>query len=215
MTTSSDVPAGTPQAQAADEATLAQQRLVEALRSGDGDAFATLVRDYGPAMLATARRMLGNEDDARDALQESLLAAFRSIATFAARAQLSTWLHRIVVNTVLMKLRSRRSRPECALDDLLPRFQEDGHHVDPPCPWSDHAERDLMRGENKELLWAAMDRLPAAAREVLVLRDIEDLSTEAAAQVLGITANAVKIRLHRARQALRTLLDRHFKDQQP
>lgn len=193
-------------------AAAADQQLLAGLRRGDGAAFEQLIRDHGRPLLATARRMLGNEEDARDAFQEAMLAVFKAAAEFEGRSRLATWLHRILLNSVLMKLRRSRCRPECSIEDLLPRFQPDGHHYEPPCPWSDRAGEELDRAENKTLLWAALDRLPAAYREVIVLRDIEDLSTEAAAQVLGVTANAVKIRLHRARQGLRTLLDRHYQE---
>lgn len=189
-----------------------EQVLLVALRRGDGDAFAVMVREYGRQMLATARRLLVNEEDARDALQEACLAAFRGIGSFEGKSRLATWLHRLVVNCALMKLRSRRSRPEYSIDDLLPRFQEDGHHLEPLSPWSEHAATELERQENRAVLWAAIGALPASYREVVVLRDIEELSTEETGRMLGITANAVKIRLHRARQALRTLLDRHMRD---
>lgn len=187
--------------------------LIVALRGGEPAAFETLVRDQAPALLATARRMLGNEEDACDALQDAFLSAFRTIGSFESKCRLSTWLHRVVVNSALMKLRSRRCRPESSIEDLLPRFHEDGHHVEPLCPWGDEAERSLQSSESRALVWSAIDRLPASYREVVVLRDIEGLSTEQTASLLGTTANAVKIRLHRARQGLRTLLDHHFRDE--
>ena len=180
--------------------------LVLRLQRGDDDAFAMLVQDYGAPLLAVARRMLGNEDDAHDALQETFLSAFRAIGSFERKSRLSTWLHRVAVNAALMKLRSRRRKRECALDDLLPRFTDDGHHVEPPCPFSDAAMRSLQSEESRAILWRGLDQLPPAYREVIVLRDIEGLTTEEAGRSLGITGNATKIRLHRARQALRTLL---------
>ncbi|HEX5050692.1 MAG TPA: sigma-70 family RNA polymerase sigma factor [Planctomycetota bacterium] len=186
--------------------------LVQALQRGCDDAFARLVRQHGPQMFATARRLLGNEDDARDCLQEMFLSAFRSIGAFEAKSRLTTWLHRIVVNTALMKLRSRRCRPECGIEDLLPGFTDDGHHLEPPCPWSGQALLALQSAESQVLVRQAIDQLPPTYREVVVLRDIEGLSTEATARLLGATVNAVKIRLHRARQALRTMLDRRLED---
>ncbi|HKR66556.1 MAG TPA: sigma-70 family RNA polymerase sigma factor, partial [Thermoanaerobaculia bacterium] len=89
----------------------------------------------------------------------------------------------------------------------LPRFQEDGHELTPSVRWSEPADAMLERAELSGIVRAAIDMLPDAYRVVLLMRDIEELSTEEVAEMLGITANAVKIRLHRARQALRTLLD--------
>ena len=96
------------------------------LRGGDDDAFATLVHQYGGRMLATARRLLRSEEDAKDAVQEAFVSAARAIDGFAGDARLSTWLHRIVMNTALMKLRSRRRRAEEPIDDLRPRFDAEG-----------------------------------------------------------------------------------------
>jgi RNA polymerase sigma-70 factor (ECF subfamily) len=208
-------PVPPPQREAVATVPPAEPSLVAALQRGEADAFATLVREHAPQLLATARRMLGNEEDARDALQEGFASAFRGIGGFAGKCRLATWLHRIVVNMALMKLRSRRSRPEASFEELQPRFHDDGHHVEPPCPWSERAIERLQSVESRAILRDAIDQLPAVHREVVVLRDIEQLSTEEVSELLGSTPNAVKIRLHRARQALRTLLDRHLQDLLP
>jgi len=187
--------------------------LVARLRAGDAQAFEMLVRQHGGRMLATARRMMPNEDDARDVVQEALLSAFRSIQAFEGAARLSTWLHRIVVNAALMKLRSRRRRREESIEELLPRFDEDGHFAEPVAPWEAEAEALLEGRETRAMVRRAIDRLPENYRTVLVLRDIEELDTEETAAALGIQPNAVKTRLHRARQALRTLLEREMHGQ--
>jgi RNA polymerase sigma-70 factor (ECF subfamily) len=184
--------------------------LVARLREGDTAAFETLVREHGGRMLATARRFVANEDDARDVLQDAFLAAFRSIDGFAGAARLSTWLHRIVVNAALMRLRSRKRRREEPIDGLLPRFEEDGHWVEPPALWDEPTDDVVERAETRATVRKAIDRLPANYRTVLLLRDVEELDTDEAAALLGVTPNAVKTRLHRARQALRTLLEREF-----
>jgi RNA polymerase sigma-70 factor (ECF subfamily) len=159
-------------------------------------------------MLAAARRVVSVEDDARDVVQEALLSAFRSIRSFEGTARLSTWLHRIVINAGRMKLRSRRRRREDPIDDLLPRFVEDGHFAEPVAQWEGEAETLLERHETRTMVRRAIDRLPENYRSVLILRDIEELDTDETAAALGIMPNAVKTRLHRARQALRTLLER-------
>ena len=181
--------------------------LVARLQAGDGGAFETLVRSQTPVLLRVARRLMQSEEDARDALQDAFVSAFRSIGRFASNAQLSTWLYRIQINACLMKLRSQRRRPEQDIEQFLPRFIEDGHQVEPSVPWFESAETILQRAELCRLVRQSIDRLADTYRMVLLLRDIEELSTEETAEILGITANAVKIRLHRARQALRALLD--------
>jgi RNA polymerase sigma-70 factor (ECF subfamily) len=186
--------------------------LISALRAGEDAAFEKLVRSYSARLLAVARRMLQDEDDARDAVQEAFLSAFRSISRFRADSRVSTWLHRIVVNTCLMKLRSRRRRPETSIEDLLPRYLEDGHHADAPVEWSEAAESALEREEIRSLVHTSIGQLPETYRTVLLLRDIEELDTEETARMLEVSANAIKIRLHRARQALRGLLDPHMRE---
>jgi len=185
--------------------------LVAGLAAGDERLFEGLVREQGPRLLAVARRFLKNEEDARDAVQEAFLSALRSISKFERSSKLSTWLHRIAVNCCLMRLRSRRRKPEQPIEDFLPRFADDGHQVHPSFAWKGSAEELLQQGETRKLVREAIDRLPDSYRSVLLLRDIEELSTEEAARLLEVSENAVKIRLHRARQALRGLLDVHFR----
>lgn len=181
--------------------------LVARLQRGDDAAFEAVVRLYGGRLLSVARRLLGNDADAQDAVQDAFVRAFKAIGTFEARAQLSTWLHRIVVNTALMKLRERQRKPTSSIEELLPNFIDDGHQTVASRDWSDAL---LERKETAGLVREAIAMLPDQYREVLVLRDIEDRDTAETADLLGTTPNAVKVRLHRARQALRTLLDREF-----
>jgi RNA polymerase sigma-70 factor, ECF subfamily len=184
--------------------------LVARLQAGDAEAYETLVRVHGGRLLSVARRFLPNTEDAQDAVQEAFIKAFRAIGTFQERAQLQTWLHRIVVNTALMKIRSRRRRPEESIEDLLPTFQVDGHQTTESREWSDAV---FERKETASVVRRAIARLPDAYRVVLTLRDIEERDTLETAAALGTTTTVVKVRLHRARQALRTLLDREFEDQ--
>ena len=181
--------------------------LVARLQAGDPDAYEALVRAHGGRLLSVARRFLSNNEDAQDAVQEAFIKAFRAIGTFEERAQLHTWLHRIVVNTALMKIRSQRRRPEDSIDDLLPAFQADGHQATESHEWSDAL---LERKETAAKVRQAIAQLPDQYRVVLMLRDIEERDTLETATALGTTTTVVKVRLHRARQALRTLLDREF-----
>jgi RNA polymerase sigma-70 factor (ECF subfamily) len=185
--------------------------LLARLRCGEEDACEELVRTHGGRLLAVARRMLRNEEDAKDAMQQAFLSAFRALPGFNGQSQISTWLHRIVVNTALMKLRSRSRRPEESIEELLPRFQEDGHHAETWSDWGVSADRLLQQRETRERVRVAIDQLPESYRTVLLLRDIEEIDTARTAELLGLTANAVKIKLHRARQALARLLESEFR----
>lgn len=188
-----------------------ERALLAALRSGKDGAYHHLVTRHTPTMLAVARRILTAEEDARDAVQEAFLSVFKSIASFEGGSKLSTWLHRIVVNASLMKLRARRRLQEAPIDDLLPTFRDDGHPAQPAARWRDAAS-EAQRRETRELVRQAIEALPDIYRTVLLLRDIEEFSTEETAELLEINANAVKTRLHRARLALRTLLDPHMRE---
>jgi RNA polymerase sigma-70 factor, ECF subfamily len=183
---------------------------IDRLKAGDERAFESLVRTYGGRMLMVARRYVGNDEDAKDVVQTAYLSAFRALSQFEGTAQLSTWLHRIVVNTALMKLRSRCRRPEESIDDLLPAFQQDGHHVEQFADWCVPADQLIERKEARATVRACIEQLPDNYRGVLLLRDIEELSTQEVAAMLAMTPTAVKVRLHRARQALSTLLRKHY-----
>jgi RNA polymerase sigma-70 factor (ECF subfamily) len=194
----------------------AERDLLSRLRRGDDGAFERLVREQGGRLLSVARRFLRDEEEARDAVQECFLSAYRALDRFDQASRLSTWLHRIVINACLMRLRSRRRKPEDSIEDLLPKFQDDGHQINHPTPeWEGSAETLLARSQTRSIVRQAIDRLPESYRAVLLLRDIEELSTEETAKSLGLTENAVKIRLHRARQALRGLLEPQFRRTAP
>lgn len=179
-----------------------ESETVSQLRRGDAAAYEALVRAHGARMLAVARRLLRNEEEARDAVQEAFLSAFRGIERFRGGCRLSTWLFRIVTNVALMKLRSASRRPLESIEDLMPVFDADGHHVHRSTAPTDSAELQLIRSEQLARMRAAIARLPAQYRSVVVMRDLLELSTAEVARTLGITDNAVKIRLHRARLAL-------------
>ncbi len=187
-----------------------QTNLLERLRAGQDAAFDELTELTAGRMLAVARRMMSSEDDAHDAVQEAFLSAFKALGAFDGRSQLTTWLHRITVNACLMKLRSQRRRPETLIGDLLPQFLEDGHQRQSSRRWKPAQQAGIEQAELRSLIRSKIDELPELYREVLLLRDIEELDTEQTGEILGLTTAAVKTRLHRARQALRTLLDPHF-----
>lgn len=184
--------------------------LIEGLKTGDEAVFETLVRTYGGRLLAVARRMLHNDEDARDAVQDAFINAFRKRDSFKGDSQISTWLHAIVVNSSLMKLRTRRRKAEEAIEDYLPRFLPDGHHTEMFPSWTEPVDVALSRKETAQMVRQAIEELPETYRSVVLLRDIEGLSTEETAKIVNTTPNAVKIRLHRGRLALRTLIAPHL-----
>jgi RNA polymerase sigma-70 factor (ECF subfamily) len=185
--------------------------LLARMQAGDDGAFETCVRTYCGQMLLVARRILRNDEDANDAVQDAFLSAFKGIGQFKGQSRLGTWLHRIVVNAALGRLRTRQRHPEKSIEDLLPHFGEGEHQLDPPVPWETAPDTNLQRQESCALVRDCIDKLPEDYRTVLLLRDIEGLDTEETAQVLGTGPGVVKTRLHRARQALRSLLDPHFR----
>jgi RNA polymerase sigma-70 factor (ECF subfamily) len=184
----------------------AEQALPDAIRAGDPEAFEDLVRRNTPRLLSVTRRILKNDDEAREAVQQAFIAAFKSREQFHGESQPSTWLHRIAVNKALDLMRARERRHEDSIDDLLPRFLPDGHHAERFAVWPEPIEEQIDRDRQAVVIREAIDHLPDTFRIVLLLRDIEEMSTEETAQALGVTPNAVKLRLHRARMALRTLL---------
>lgn len=184
----------------------AESSLLERLRAGDDAAYDQVVREHGGRMLSTARRLLRGEEDARDAVQDAFLSAFRAIDGFAGGSKLSTWLHRIVVNACLMKLRSKSRRPEDSIEDLLPRYDDSGHRLEESRDWAMPGDAALERSQTRALVRRCIDALPETYRTVLLLRDIEDLDNDEIAAILGVNANTIKIRVHRARQALRGLI---------
>ena len=188
----------------------ANATLVARLRAGEEAAFELMVRAHASRMLSVARRFFSSEEDALDVVQEAFLAAFRHVEGFQEGSLLSTWLHRITVNAALMRLRSSRRRPEEPIDELLPQFDDRGLSTHLPREWTGHAHELLEREEDRKFVRASIHKLPESYRLVLLLRDIDEWDTHETADLLGLTTGAVKVRLHRARLALRNLLAARF-----
>lgn len=180
--------------------------LLARLQSGDAVSCEQFVRSRIAGALTVARRILGREADAEEAVQDAFLSFFKSLDGFRSDAALSTWLHRIVINASLMKRRALKRHKESSIDDLLPRFSDDGHRLRSASAQStsDNAENNELRAVVRKKI----DELPDDYRNVILLRDIEQLDTEETARLLGDSPGAVKTRLHRARMALRTLLEK-------
>jgi RNA polymerase sigma-70 factor (ECF subfamily) len=182
------------------------QDLLSGLRAGSDTSYEEIVRRYGGRMLGVAIRILRDPEDARDCVQEAFLQAFKSIERFEGRSSVGTWLHRIAVNSALLKLRSRGRRNEGSLDELMPEFDEYECRIQRGGEGGESAETLASRKEIRAAVREAIDKLPEDYRTVLLLRDIEELDTRETAEALRIGPGAVKTRLHRARAALRKVL---------
>ena len=184
--------------------------LIQAAMGGDPDAFEGLVRPHLGMLFRVIDRILGNEAESQDALQDALLTLHRELPRFHGASKFSTWAYRICVNQALMARRKRVRRREDAIEDLMPRFGDDGHHmnVDTLIDWSEDAEAQMMveLDELKARVRMGLDRLSDDQRAVFVLRDLEGWNTEEIAEHLGLTRELVRQRVHRARLALRALL---------
>src|SRR5580704_1377305 len=177
-----------------------EDKLIRAGQKGDSQAVETLFRRYQRPLFQTALRVLGNTEDAEDALQDGLLSAYRNMNRFEGRSQFSTWLTRIVINAALMRPRSAKARPAVSLDeppreDELPineRFAAEGSNP----------EQVFAGTELREMISENLDELSPLLRTAFVLREVEGYSTGEAAKKLGVTENTLKARLWRARHQL-------------
>jgi len=187
-------------------------RLVERLQAGDATALEGLMERYSSRLYRLAFGITRNARDAEEVLQDVFLTVFRKIGSFEQRAKLGTWLYRVATNTALNKRRGLAATVEVALDDLLPTYLDDGHRAGDRSflltDWSETPEEELLAGEGRAALDRALAMLPDGYRAVLVLRDVDGLSTEEAADALGESVSSVKSRLHRARMALLEVITR-------
>lgn len=185
--------------------------LVQRAQAGDSVAFGELVRKYEGKVYRLAKNITRNDEDAEDVLQDAFLKAYEHLGNFQGNSKFYTWLVRIAVNEALMKLRKRKSDRSVPLDEPV-ELGEDTVTRE-IAVWEDNPEQRYSREEMGAILNEAVDSLKPDFRTVFVLRDIEELSTEETADVLGISVPAVKSRLLRARLALREKLTRKFKRQ--
>jgi RNA polymerase sigma-70 factor (ECF subfamily) len=190
-----------------------ESELLEGLRRGDPAACRLFVDLNSASVYNVALKLLGDEQEAEDVLQETFMSAFEALDSFEARSKLSTWLYRIVYNASLMRLRKRKQMTAFSLD----RPTLDGDGLEMPMrqqlvDWSAVPDDELLTAEAREEMDRAIAELPEALRSTFVLRDIQGLSGAETAEVLGITVQAVKTRLHRARMRLRDRLSDYFSE---
>jgi RNA polymerase sigma-70 factor, ECF subfamily len=184
------------------------RELLERIRAGDKFACDDCVRIHSPGIYRLALRLMRDPADAEDVVQETFLSAFKGIDRFDGRSGLSTWLYRIAFNAAMMRL--RRRRPEFVPVDTTDESEGDLPIPEAMVDWCLLPEQELVRAEAREELERAIGELPPKLRAVFVMRELEELSTEDTAQALGLSVQAVKTRLHRARLLLRERLSSYF-----
>ncbi len=190
-----------------DYSKMTEESFVTELQAGKDSAADALVRIHAPWMLVVARRFTDEIALAEDCVQEAFINVFRKIGEFEHRSSLKTWLHRIVVNQALMKLRAQRNRKEAPIDELLPAFDANACRIEESWQFLATPEQVFAREERRNLIQSKINDLPESYRLVLQLRDIEELTTREVAEGLGLSEANVKVRLHRARSALKKLLE--------
>lgn len=177
------------------------------LRAGSDSAAEQMVREHIGWMRGLALRILNDGHAADDCVQDSFINAFRHIEHFKGDAKLKTWLHRIVVNTALMRLRKIKRLNEQSIDELQTEYAPEGYRLSPPPSQGATPNQILEQDSRREQVLMAISQLPENYRIVLQLRDIEELSTAEVSAALNISEANVKVRLHRGRTALKTLLE--------
>lgn len=187
--------------------------LLERIRAGDKSACAECIEQYGPGVYRLALRLMGNEADAEDVMQETFMNAYRHIHTFEGRSGLGTWLYRIAHNAAMMRLRG----PAPYTVSIDESVEPDGPISVPQqlYDWCCLPEEDFETNEVRLFLARNIAALPETLKAVFVMRDVEGLSTQETADALALSADAVKQRLHRARLWLRTKLSDYFQGDAP
>lgn len=192
----------------------AERAIVRRLRAGDATGLEALVNAYAGRVYRLAHGITRDAFDAEEVVQDVFLTVARRIEDFEGRSALGTWIYRIATNAALNKRRGKRFELETSLEEHLPTFREDGHREGDRsfllADWSGTPEETLLAGEGRAVVSRALEALPEHYRAIVVLRDVEGLSTEEVAEALGESVGSVKSRLHRARMALREILTRAF-----
>ena len=187
--------------------------MIAAILAGNTELYHELIQPYELAVYRMALSYMKNESDAEDAAQEAFLKAFHKLSAFRGQSKFSTWLISITLNEARRRLRHHRTLRFESLDEPL----EEGGHVSPAIlrDWREIPSEVLERSEVRELLQAAVNNLSPIYRQVLLLRDVEELSIEETATVLEISLSSVKVRLHRARMMLQKELAPKLKSLNP
>ena len=190
---------------------VSDEELVARARAKDFGAFEQLLDRYEDKIFRLAYRFVRNETEAKEVLQDTFLSIWRKLDTFKGDAQFGSWLYRVAANTALMRLRAQRRHPEISTEELPIGYLDNYGQVPPPGEnWAKRPDDELQSDELRRHIQSAVDALPEIYRTVFLLRDVEGLSTEETAEILGISVPTVKTRLHRARIALRDTISGYF-----
>lgn len=191
----------------------ATEGAAKAPKPGDHAAFEEVVRQETPRLYRVIYRLVKDQSEAESLVQETFLQAYQNLDNFRGDSAFSTWLIGIGLNLARSSLRKRKREDvlsEEDIEELQPAFRM-GRYAEKPRAWKPH--RRLEQREKERVLREALERLPDSYRTVIVLRDLEELSTAETAEALDITRGNVRVRLHRARQALRAILEEHFEEE--
>ena len=190
------------------DAVAGEAELVDRLRSGDEAAFVELVGRYQASLLRFAQSLVGSRAVAEEVVQDTWLGVVRGVERFEGRSSFKTWLFRILVNRARSAegREQRAGRPD-ATEDIGERFDESGAWATPPVPWADRVDDRIVAGHLAERVRVVLPELPAAQRQVVVLRDVEGLGAAEVAGLLGISDGNQRVLLHRARARVRGLLE--------
>ena len=186
--------------------------LLTGLRAGTPSAVDELLRQYQGKIFNLAMSILKNESDAEEAAQDVFMTVIRKADTFQGNSAFYSWMYRICVNTCLMRLRRKRRDQTVSIEEFMPVFTDEGMHASPMDDWSKEVERDALNEELGRLIRKYTEELSEKYRVVFVLSDVEGISNEETARILGITVPAIKSRLHRGRIYLRERLSRYLRD---
>lgn len=186
---------------------ITEDELINRLGDGEERAFIFLMRKYGKRLFAIARRYLNDNEDAKDCVQQTYIQVFSNINKFEKRSSLWTWMRRIIINLSIQTVQSKHRGHEISISDLLPDFDSDNLRTETNWKFNESVDVIISRKESAEIVRNAIYSLPLDYRLVLLLRDIEGYSTEEAAEILDISISSSKTRLHRARSALKKLLE--------
>ncbi len=186
------------------------EELIGRIRAGDTAKFELIAKRYASKIYGLAMRLMRNPSDAEDAVQEAFLLVYTKLASFRGESAFGTWLYKVALNSIYMKLRQRKHAAEDNIDDYLPKFDERGMMRGMVHKFGENPETEAIQHQATAGLQEAIAKLPNEYRVVLIARDIDELSSEETAEALGLTVAAVKSRLHRARLFLRQHLEHKF-----